>query len=341
MNMVERNTFLNAALSLSLVMTAMTPLHAAATVVKTTMFASGTAVSATKPDSITISRDSVWVAYTNSADSTGKSGSSVVAQYDFTGKLTNQYTFAGYVDGLKYDDERDLIWVMINQDGNSVLMLVDHSGKATTYSYSVLSGSRGYDDVVFLSGAIYMSYTNPTGPTDVTVQYLTGVNPLTFQPVLTMGATGTNLTTQQTGQATAQNDPDSLKATPFGGLMLTSGDDGQVIFINDLEMTTRSVSFLNILDPTSGKNVSGLDDVVFAISPQGSFYVADTGNNQVLKVDVSGLTPMSLFASIGSINAVASVDLKTGTATPFISSLKAPHGLAFVPAFTSLFGAQQ
>jgi hypothetical protein len=338
--MTNKNTHLRkAVLSLGLFMTVVAPLGAA-TIVTTTTFASGTGVSATNPDSLTLSRDSVWVAYTNTADSTGKSGNSVVAQYDYTGKLLNQYTFPGYVDGLRYDDERDLIWVMQNQDGNSALVLLDHNAKMTPMSYAVQSATRGYDDVAFINGGIFMSYTNPTGPTDTTLQYLTGVNPITFAPVLTMGATGTNLATQQTGQATAQNDPDSLRPTPLGGLMLSSGDDGQLIFVHNLEQFTRSISFLTILDPSSGKHVSGLDDAVFALAPQGSFYVADTGNNQILKVDVTGVTPMSLYASVGSMNAVVSVDLKTGNATPFITNLKSPHGLAFAADFNSLFGGQ-
>jgi sugar lactone lactonase YvrE len=335
----KKNYLKRAAWALGLYLTTLASLQAA-TIAKTTTFASGTAVNGTNPDSLTLSRDSVWVAYTNTADSTGKSGNSVVAQYDYTGKLLNQYTFAGYVDGLRYDDERDLIWVMQNQDGNSALVFIDNKGKMTPMSYAVQSGTRGYDDVAFINGAIFMSYTNPAGPSDTTLQYLTGVNPVTFAPVLTMGATGTNLATQQAGQATAQNDPDSLRPTPFGGLMLSSGDDGQLIFVHGLEQLTRTTSFLTILDPSSGKHVSGLDDAVFALAPQGSFYVADTGNNQILKIDVTGVTPMSLYASVGSMSAVVSVDMKTGNATPFITNLKSPHGLAFAADFGSLFGGQ-
>jgi hypothetical protein len=232
--------------------------------------------------------------------------------------------------------------VLQNQDGNSVLTLIDLQGNQTNYAYAVKNSARGYDDVAFLNGAIYMSYTNPMAASDPTIQYMTAVNPITFGTVLTMGATGTNLATGQANQPTTDNDSDSLAVTPFGGLMLTSGDDGQLIFVNDLEKATRTISFLQLLD-TTGRNVSGLDDAVFVLSPSGSFYVADTDNNRVLKVDVTGLTPMSLYASVGSENAVASVDLSTGTATPFITgasgtNLKAPHGLGFVPDFNSLFG---
>jgi sugar lactone lactonase YvrE len=318
-------------------------LAAAPTIGQTTVFAKGGDVNGTGPDSIAASPTSLWVAYTNGADSTGKSGSSNVVQYDYTGKVLTQTSVPGYVDGLKYDDERGLIWILVNQDGNSVLTVIDSSGKSTTLAYAVTSDARGYDDIVFINGAIFMSYTNPTVGSDPIIQYMTGVNPVTFATVLTMGGTGTNLATQQSGQAITQTDPDSMKATPFGGLMLSSGADGQITFVHDLALTTRSVSFLNILDPSTGKNISGLDDAVFATTPQGTFYVTDTGNNQVLKVTTTGLTPMSLFASAGSMNAVISVDMKTGNATPFISTanganLKAPHGLAFVPSFNSLFG---
>lgn len=51
-----------------------------------TTFATGTAVNATGPDSITLSRKSVWIAYTNGADSTGLSGSSTVVEYNSEGR---------------------------------------------------------------------------------------------------------------------------------------------------------------------------------------------------------------------------------------------------------------
>jgi hypothetical protein len=326
----------------ALSLTALVSLQAAVTITNTTVFASGTAVNATNPDSVCLTQNSVWFAWTNNADSTGLSGSSVVAQYDYTGKLLQQLTFPGYVDGLRYDDERGLIWVLQNQDGNSVLTLIDKKGNQTTLPYAVKSSTRGYDDVAFINGAIFMSYTNPVNATDATIQYMTGVNPVTFATILTMGATGTNLATGQTNQLTTDTDSDSLVVTPFGGLMLTSGADGQLIFVNDLEQATPSVSFLQLLD-APGKNSSNLDDAVWVTSPSGSFYVSDTGNNRILKVDVTGLTPMSLYASVGSQNAVSSIDLPTGLATPFITAasgtnLNAPHGLAFVPDFNSVFG---
>jgi hypothetical protein len=320
---------------------ALAPLSAAS-IDKITVFAKGTDVNATGPDSITLSNDSVWIAYTNGADSTGASGSSIVVQYDFTGKIVNQYTLPGYVDGLDYDQERDLIWILQNQDGNSVLNLLMPNKGFTSNSplaYTVKSSTRGYDEVAFVNGAIYMSYTNPLNPTDATIQYVTSVSPtVSFVDILLQNATGTNLATGATNQPTTDTDSDSLKVTPLGSLMLTSGNDGQLIFVEHPGLPTQAVSFLQLIDPNTGKAVSGLDDAVFVTTPAGSFYVADTGNNQVLKVDVSDLEPMSLYASVGSLNFVASVDMTSGVVTPFITNVMAPHGLYYVPRFTSLSG---
>jgi hypothetical protein len=87
-----------------------------------TIFATGSGVNATGPDSIAVGRGSVWVSYTNGADSTGlPPGKSTVVQYSFQGKVLHQYSIAGSVDGLKVDPRTGLVWAMQNQDGNSTL----------------------------------------------------------------------------------------------------------------------------------------------------------------------------------------------------------------------------
>jgi glutamine cyclotransferase len=298
------------------------------------IFAMGTAVNATAPDSIFVGKHSVWVSYTNGADSTGKFGSSTVVQYDLKGNVEHQYSIAGYVDGLKQDPKTGLVWAMQNQDGNSTLTLIDPEDGITKDSplhYAVSSPSRGYDDVVFLGDEIYLSYTNPTGPSDATIQRLENrTSPLKVSPVLTMGATGTDLATGKHNQPTTQNDPDSLKLTPSGALMLTSGDDGQLIFVGH-PGEDQSVSFLTLLDPSSGKAVSGLDDAVFVTAEKGTFYLTNTNANQVLTIEAEDLPIGSLYANVGSLNEFAWVDLKTGLVHALVNNLNAPHGLAFVP----------
>ena len=54
-------------------------------------FASGTALNATGPDSIFVTRHSVWVAYTNGADSTGLSGTSTIVEYSLKGDVRYRF----------------------------------------------------------------------------------------------------------------------------------------------------------------------------------------------------------------------------------------------------------
>jgi hypothetical protein len=299
-----------------------------------TVFATGAGVNATRPDSLAVTDDSIWVSYTNGADSTGLSGSSTVVEYSFSGAVRQTFSIKGSVDGLKADLRTGLVWALQNQDGNSTLTLIDPvSGivPGSPFQYAVKSSTQGYDDVVFRGSRIFLSYTNPSVPTDPTIQMLVqGTNPLVVTPILTMGATGTDLATGQPNQLTTQNDPDSLKLTPTGSLMLSSGDDGQLIFVAHPGTNEQSVSFLTLLDQ-NGQNVSGLDDAVFAMASRGTFYLADTGNNRVLKITADDLDPGSLFASVGSLKELALVDQKTGRLTPFLANLNGPHGLVFLP----------
>jgi hypothetical protein len=226
------------------------------------------------------------------------------------------------------------VWALQNQDGNSTLSLINP--KAHTVSdpipYAVLSATQGYDDVVFRGDQVFLSYTNPVVPTDPTIQLLqNGSNLMVVTPILTMGSTGTNLATGQTNQPTTDTDSDSLKLTPTGDLMLSSGADGQLIFVEKPGRTDQSVSFLQLLDPNTGLAVSGLDDAGFAIARKGIFYLADTGNNRILKIEVDHVPVGALFASIGSLQELAVVDIHTGLTTSLVSNLNGPHGLEFVP----------
>jgi hypothetical protein len=296
-------------------------------------FATGTAVNATGPDSIALSSNSIWVSYTNGADSTGLGGSSTIVQYKKSGSVRTTYSIAGSVDGLKVDPETRTVWAMQNQDGNSTLTLISPKTRTTSapISYAVKSATQGYDDVVFRAGQIFVSYTNPTLPTDPTIQLVRNVsNPIVVSNVLLMGATGTDLATGKANQPTTQTDPDSLKLTPHGDLMLTSGNDGQLIFVAKPGTSEQAVSFLQLRDQ-SGNAVSGLDDAVFATTHEGTFWLTETGANRVLKIKAEDLPVGSLYACVSSVNALVSVNLKTGVVTPVVSNLNAPHGLEFVP----------
>jgi hypothetical protein len=309
------------------------PKVGAASIRSVTVFAEGTAVNANSPDAIELTDDSIWVSYGNGADSTGLSGSSTVVEYSLEGKIRRTFSIEGSVDGLRVDPRTRLVWALQNQDGNSTLTLIEPNGRivpGSPFQYAVKSPIHGYDDVVFRGDRTFLSYTNPVNPTDPTIQLLVeGSNPLRVKPILTMGATGTNLATGQRDQPTTQNDPDSLKWTPFGDLMLTSGDDGQLVFVAHPGREEQAVSFLTLLDPITHLHVTGLDDAVFVTARRGVFYLSDTGNNRILAIHADDLEFGSLYASVGSLNALVSVGLDSGELSTFAGNLNAPHGLAF------------
>jgi hypothetical protein len=133
---------------------------------RVTTFATGAAVSATGPDSVALGQHSVWISYTNGADSTGAGGSSTVVEYKLNGKIKQTYTIAGSVDGLKMDPETGLVWAMQNQDGNSTLTLIDPKTNTTTgpISYAAESSVQGYDDVVFRFDKVFLSLYKSSRP---------------------------------------------------------------------------------------------------------------------------------------------------------------------------------
>ena len=129
-----------------------------------------------------------------------------------------------------------MVWALQNNDGNATLSLINPATHAVSgplmyqsppYVYGPTSG-RGYDDVAFLNGKVYLSYTNPVNPTDPVLQILNQGN--TPSGTLT---TTTILTAQQTNplfmsSTQAPPDIDSLKSTPSGQLVLTSEGDAGV-----------------------------------------------------------------------------------------------------------------
>ncbi len=66
----------------------------------------------------------------------------------------------------------------------------------------------------------------------------------------------------------------------------------------------------------------------FACNPDLN-HATETSGNQVLALNLQGLTPGTLLANIGSLNELAFVDPTTGNLTPFVTGLPGAHGLAF------------
>jgi len=296
-------------------------------------FATGAAVGGTSPDSVEFGDGSLWVSYTNGADSTGASGASIVVRYSPSGSVLKTWSIAGNVDGLRIDPSTGLVWALQNNDGNSALTVINPATSATTaYAYGssyTNSANRGFDDAVFRGGQVFLSETNPATGTDPTVLRLTNTlasAPLQVAGTLNSTLTGTNLATGKTGSTTI-TDSDSLIQTPTGDLALTGEADKQIVFIHNPGTGGQTASFLSLLAP-GGAPVSGKpDDTVYPTATDGFIYLADTGANTVYKLTATGLTPGSVYVDVGT--EFGSLDMSTGVVTPIFTGVS-PHGAQFV-----------
>ncbi len=293
---------------------------------------------ATAPDSLTIANGSLWAVWGNGASSTaypGTNGSSTIVQYSRTGAIENSYTIGGHVDGLKYDPATGDIWALQNEDANSTLTLIDPAtGQMSSmlqygsgYVYGANS-ARGFDDVVFKHGKVFVSQTSPNPGDPVVSELINGNAPfgtLETQSILRLGDTGTNLVTGQTNQDLPVSDPNSLKLLPNGSLILTSEADKAFTFIHNPGQANQTESFINL---PAGSGTP--DDAVMVNATSGTFYVSAQSNNEILAIKVSDINPHDLYASIG--NELDQIDLKTGAITTLASGLNGAHGLQFVPS---------
>jgi hypothetical protein len=324
---------------------------AAQTVTKVSVFATGTApgVNGTQPDSITVGDGSVWVEYGNGADSTGLSGSSTIVRYDFNGTVQDVFSIAGLVDGLKVNPVTGMVWALQNNDGNSMLSLINPTTNIVSapLSYAVTSSSRGYDDVAFLDNKVYLSYSNPVNPGDPVVQSLDQGNTPTGTLTTTEVITALDTNPAFTDSSLPPPDIDSLKSTPNGDLVLTSEGDspgmglppppstaGEYTLIANPGTPKQTVT--NVLVNNAGVNVFGMDDVIFPGATSGWLYVASTGSNAVYRLWLTGLDPNAPIISIGGLDEVAVVNPTTGNVETALLTgargLMSPHGMDFVAA---------
>lgn len=313
-----------------------------ANVIATSTFTNAPAGSSA-PDSITMGGGAIWVEYGNGADSTGAGGNSTIVQYSRSGQVENTYTINGLADGLKYDPTTGDVWALMNNDGNSHLVLIDPATNqvsspldyASPYVYGANS-TRGFDDVVFDGKRVFLSETNPANNGDpVVVQLSNGNAPfgqLVTTPIVSFGDTGTNMVTGQTNQTLPITDPDSLKLLPNGSLLLTGEADSAFVFIDHPGTSHQSESFVTL--PASDTP----DDAIMPTASSGTFYISNQRGNDIVAVQVKGLNTHDLYANIANQNELVQIDPKSGKVTTLASGLDNPHGLLFVPSPSSGHG---
>lgn len=305
----------------------------AASITSVSVFATAP-TGATKPDSVSIGNDSVFISYAGGTNSQTGAGNSTIVQYSLSGATQHTYAISGSVDGLKYNPVSNLVFALQNQDGNSTLSLINPTTGTTTGPLSYASppfvygasSARGYDDVAFRNGQVYLSYTNPNSPSDPVVQQLNQGNTpsgtLTTTNIVTAGQTGTRLP-----------DTDSLKAKPNGDLTLNDGNGGAFATITNPGAANQTVTTTQLT--YNGANVSSIDDVLYPAANSGTLFVSDQNNNRVLALQVAGLDLNSPFVSLDASNVLGLVGAN-GVVSAFynnqVGPLAAPHGLDFLPS---------
>jgi len=304
-----------------------------------TPFAAGAAIGASAPDSLAVSGGDVFVGYGNGVDSTGAGGNatSTIAEYTTGGSLEKVYKLVGGNDGLRVDPKTGLLWVLQNQDGNSLLDVVNpRTGAVNTYSYSgnLHPDYSGYDDIVFQGGTAYLSATNPATPGDA-VLYKTstrlpkpgGVVKLT--PILSASLNG------DLPNAGSLVDTDSLALTPGGNLLLDDQGGSPLGTAPLPSLTwvgapgTRYQETFQIFPKDQAGNSLSVDDTRFAPFGSHQLLIADTSKNVVYSL-TGRFRPLGAYTATKSRGTVGALSLENGVVTPLATGLGSPHGLAFI-----------
>jgi hypothetical protein len=149
----------------------------------------------TAPDSIAVVGSSVWVAYGNGGNPDGSGGAkSQIVEYSSAGKVKLNLTVTGHNDGLRLNPATNQLWALQNEDANPNLVVIDPvTGIPVKYTFAGKPPhGGGYDDVVFLKGAAFLSASHPTldgkgnsiGPSIVSAVLVAANHTVVVTPVL-------------------------------------------------------------------------------------------------------------------------------------------------------------
>lgn len=295
--------------------------------------------SSTKPDSMVVIGNSIYVAYQDLLNPDGTippagtvQGVNEICQYDFGGVLQKTWSVPGHNDGLLMFDANTL-WAMSNEDAKPVLTVINLSaGTQKQYLPTVTPvHGGGFDDLVMIGGVVYVSCSNPTASTNTSnaVAKLTlngdGIH-FDVAPVLLGNALATNIVAGGPPAALNLQDPDSEAVAPNGDLVLDSQSDSELVFIHN----PGSSQTVSVLPLTLFGNPYQVDDTRFSTSGNSFLLVADTAANVVYRIDaLGGFTPGQAF-SAGS-GTVMTLNMTTGALNPILVGMNKPHGLLFVP----------
>src|ERR1700680_1444660 len=173
----------------------------------------------TKPDSIAVLGDHIYIGYGDGNDPAGADGkSNQIVEYDKSGKADYVFTVVGHNDGMKVNPYTNKLWAMQNEDGNPNLVIIDPVTRAQkTYTFAAPPPhGGGYDDIVFRNGKAYFSASNPAmnpnaAPAIVEATFVG--NTIEVTSALEGNATAVDVVTGASVTLNLQ-DPDSMTLTP-------------------------------------------------------------------------------------------------------------------------------
>jgi hypothetical protein len=278
-----------------------------------------------------------------------------LVEYDQKGNVVQTMKLPGHPDGMVAFDSSTL-WVTSNEDGNSVLTVVNTTSntlQSYTSDVAQLPHGGGLDDMKVINGVVYVSASAPTttaSPTPnlapystdgagATAEYGVNVGPALYSlslnsdgktfhctPVL-MSSTPTTAIAGNTAVTLNMTDADSSAIDPSGNLVITSQQDAELVYVPNPAATPAKTSVLNV---TLYGNPWPLDDTRWSPASGTSFMlVTDPAAQLIYRIDNSAGFPASTAFSAGQ-GTLLQLSTTTGVLTPIYVGMNNPHGIVFV-----------
>ena len=297
---------------------------------------------ASRPDSLALVGDHVWVGYGGAGKPDGSGGAlSQIVEFDGSGAMLRNLTVTGHNDGLRLDPATGKLWAVQNEDGDANVVLIDPASGAMSAKYTFASNKHGggYDDVAFIGGAAYVSASNPStdnGAKNPGPAVVKAVLRADHTIAVTQAMSGTpeakDLVTGKIGSLNL-TDPDSLAVSPAGDLILDSQGDAELLWMKPGKPA------IHVLPLLGGVQI---DDTAFVTSRTGFLLFTDTKADTVYKLAAPVWEPGQAFSASNGADAttsppapaipayVGALNLHTGAVLPVAENLSSPHGLIFV-----------
>jgi hypothetical protein len=305
---------------------------------------------ATQPDDLAVSADGadLWVGYGNGVATDGSGGPSSLVEYEISsGKVLQNVSIPGHLDGLKINPKTGDIWATENEDKNPTLAIVNHkNGKVKIYTFSPTLITGGMDDLVFsgpnFKDVFIVASSQADTTTPVIVQLSgkpkkTGTALAATQP----GAPKTvwNVVTNAAETTDMIGDPDSMTIDPAGELVLDNRSDNS-LYIVRASTATNPVLRVPLL---MGDTPVQVNDTIFttsettgAASTAGVIYITATTANIIYSLTKPYFPANEVYTAANALNDVGLVDLNTGIVTPIVTGFAGVHGMAFSPTSVAI-----